>query len=436
MENKKIIQEELDRIKLLFSYDTSYTLTENVELTEQKQLKSLFKSDAALAKTAARELDAAGMAGLKGGVKRMDGVVLNKADDIIKAVKTGKLAPAELGRVNAALLKNTKNPAVKTAVIQDVVGTSTFATKYGVKTESEAVVSLQTKGWTKADAKAAVTEYKNSGKSFKGKKPTGTGKGKGVNKKPPKKTRAKKGQGKIKSVPGKTNWKSFIKSIPGWYGRSRTLRWLVRIGGVYLAYKWFIESDSSAPFPDCIRKNIPEEDFIKMTNEEDNSVLISDTGIDAIDTIGGGRFYDNGDFKTGNLKYEGTWEDVPGTGVVITIAGNQYTMSCEGIVDDTEDEDEDDGNEDGVITYRNCSSVPFDLGCISKDIEMVQSCLEIKPVDGKLGPITKSGIKNAGYSVPLTQSDLDKIKEKCGGTTTTTTTIYTPERTNYETTDL
>ena len=37
----------------------------------------------------------------------------------------------------------------------------------------------------------------------------------------------------------------------------------------------------------------------------------------------------------------------------------------------------------------------------------------IKTVDGKLGPITQSGIKDNGYSVPLSQSDLDKIKEKC-----------------------
>lgn len=429
MENKNIIQEEINRFKLLSKYDSSQTLTENtISLSEQAQaLKTLFKTDAAVARTAARELDA-GLMGVKGGITRVDGVVLRNSDDIIKAVKAGKLAPAELGKVNTALLKSTKNPAVKTAVIQDVVGTTTFATKYGTKTEAEAIAALQAKGWTKADARQAIQQYKASGKTFKGVRvTTGTrtttstsGKGRGVNKTTPKKPRAKTGQGKIKPQPGKpTRWQQFKDKIKG-MTRSKIFKYLLAAGGLYLVWRWWM-SEGSAPFPDCIGKNIPEEDFERMVNEGDGSVLISDTGINVIDREGGGKFYDDKKFVTGNNKYSGTWEDVPGIGVVITIAGAQYTMSCEGVVSDTEDT-----SGGGGTSYQQCTSFPYSKGCKSEDIRKVQECLGIS-ADGKLGPITEKALKDSGYSVPLTQSDFDSIIKKCVPSntedTTTTTTI-------------
>lgn len=424
MENKNIINEEINRIKLLFSYDSSKTLNENLQLSEQSQLKSLFRADAAVARTAAKELDTA-MASIKGGVTRVDGVILKNGDEIIKAVKAGKLAPAELGKINGALLKTSTNPAVKTAVIQDVVGTSTFATKYGTKTEAEAISALQAKGWTNADAKAAIAEYKSSGKSFKGGKSAGKGtggnttntqgKGKGVNNTKPKKTRTKSGQGKIKAQPGKpTRWQQFKNRLVG-LSRTKIFKLLLAAGGLYLVYRWWTD-EGSAPFPDCIGKNIPEEDFEKMVNEGDGSVLISDTGVAAIDRAGGGKFYDDKKFVTGNGKYSGTWEEVTGTGVVITIGGTQYTMSCEGVQDDEDDDDGGGGGGGtggGGTTYKDCASFPYSKGCKSEDIRKVQECLGIS-ADGKLGPNTETTLKNNGYSVPLTQADYDKIMEKCG----------------------
>lgn len=430
MENKNIIQEEINRFKLLSKYDSSQTLTENTSsLSEQAQaLKTLFKTDAAVARTAARELDA-GLMGVKGGITRVDGVVLRNSDDIIKAVKAGKLAPAELGKVNTALLKSTKNPAVKTAVIQDVVGTTTFATKYGTKTEAEAIAALQAKGWTKADARQAIQQYKASGKTFKGGRvTTGTrtttstgGKGRGVNKTTPKKPRAKAGQGKIRKQPGKPSvWQQFRDKIKG-MSRSKIFKYLLVAGGLYLVWKWWSD-EGSAPFPDCIGKNIPEEDFERMVNEGDGSVMISDTGISAIDRVGGGKFYDDKTFKTMNEKYSGTWEEVPGVGVVINIQGNEYTMSCEGKTE--EDKDEGGG---GGTSYRECTSFPYSKGCKNDNIRKVQDCIGVT-ADGKLGPKTEKALKDAGYSVPLTQSDFDSIIKKCvpsntEDTTTTTTTI-------------
>ena len=103
MEKNNLITEEVNRIRLLFKYDSQQTLSENIEnLNEQGWLGKALRGDAALAKTTARELEA-GISGLKGGVTRMDGVLLRDADEIIKAVKAGKLSAAELGKVNSAL---------------------------------------------------------------------------------------------------------------------------------------------------------------------------------------------------------------------------------------------------------------------------------------------------------------------------------------------
>jgi len=428
MENKNVILEEINRMKLLFSYDSSRTLTENVDVVSEQvsALKNLFKADAAVARTAAREIEA-GMAGLKGGVTRMDGVLLKNADDIVKAVKAGKLAPAELGRVNTALFKNTTNPAVKKAVLQDIVGTGTFTTKYGAKTEAEAIAALEAKGWTKADAKAAVKEYKASGKTFKGGKTTTTTGGSTKNTKKPTKKRVSRNSTKINSTKGSgkgiLDWRKVKEGFKN-FTRTKIFKYLLIAGGLYLVYKWWMDEGSS-PFPDCIGKNIPEEDFERMVNEGDGSVIISETGVSAIDRAGGGRFYDDKKFTTGNGKYSGTWREEPGAGVIITIEGNDYSMSCEGVIEDEEDTDGGDGGGDG---YTPCSSFPYKKGCKSNDIKKVQECLGIS-ADGKLGPGTEKAIKAKGYSVPLSQSDYDKIIANCGGSssssTTTTTTVYT-----------
>lgn len=431
MESKNIILEEVNRMKLLFSYDSSKTLTENVEVVSEQAsaLKSLFKADAAVARTAAREIEA-GMAGLKGGITRMDGVVLKNADDIVKAVKAGKLAPAELGKVNTALFKNTKNPAVKKAVLQDIVGTGTFTTKYGAKTEAEAIAALEAKGWSKADAKSAVQEYKASGKSFKGGKASTTSSKTSKtttskkNTTKPAKKRVSRNSTKINSTKGSgkgiLDWRKIKTGFKN-FTRTKIFKYLLIAGGLYLVYRWWMDEGSS-PFPDCIGKNIPEQDFERMVNEGDGSVIISDTGVPAIDRAGGGRFYDDKKFTTGNGKYSGTWREEPGVGVIITIGGNDYSMSCEGVVKDEEDNDGNDGDGDG---YTPCSSFPYKKGCKSNDIKKVQECLGIG-ADGKLGPGTEKAIKAKGYSVPLSQSDYDKIMANCGGSSvTTTTTVYT-----------
>lgn len=76
------------------------------------------------------------------------------------------------------------------------------------------------------------------------------------------------------------------------FSKTKIFKYLMIAGGLYLVYKWWTD-EGSAPFPDCIGKNIPKEDFERMVNEGDGSVIISDTGVEAIDRAGGGKFYDD-----------------------------------------------------------------------------------------------------------------------------------------------
>lgn len=404
--NEQII-ESLNRAKLLMGYKSSMTLTENVKtlknsfisesilIAENKPLlNALFGTadDAVrIASVAAKDLKYTKAIGtiddaMRNTTKKItdtSGKALGTADDIIKAMESGTLSKTGFNNLKSGMLKSSGlGDATKKELIAQAIKEPRNLKKYKGLTKKEIKDDLISKGYNPQLSDELAGEFTKL-----------------VGKTPP--------------VGGKVL--DSFKKVKELYGSSRAFRWLVRGGLGYLAYKMFM-AEGSSPFPDCIRKKITEEEFIKQNGENsDGSVLISKTGIETIDTVGGGKFYDNKDFKTGNGKYEGTWNDT-GSGIVITINGTDYAMSCDNTQDNEDTEDtEDEGNEDegGVITYRNCSSAPFGLGCISNDIKFVQSCLGIEPVDGKLGPITKSGLKDNGYSVPLSQSDLDKIKKEC-----------------------
>jgi hypothetical protein len=86
------------------------------------------------------------------------------------------------------------------------------------------------------------------------------------------------------------------------------------------------------------------------------------------------------------------------------------------------------GGGGGTNPEEKCKDFPFKRGCKNSYIRKVQECLGGLTVDGVLGPKTQSAIEKAGYSVPLSKSDYDKIMAKCGegNVETTTTTINLP----------
>lgn len=74
---------------------------------------------------------------------------------------------------------------------------------------------------------------------------------------------------------------------------------------------------------------------------------------------------------------------------------------------------DEDKKRTGKSKYIVCNNFPYALYCKSDDIRKVQGCLNVT-TDGALGPNTKASIEKAGYSVPLTKSDFDKIMANCG----------------------
>ena len=93
-----------------------------------------------------------------------------------------------------------------------------------------------------------------------------------------------------------------------------------------------------------------------------------------------------------------------------------------------ENVDDDDNVTPPPSPYKTCDSFPYSKFCKNDNIRKVQECLGIS-ADGKLGPKTEKAINDAGYSVPLSEGDFNKIMEKCGSENIDTDSLkQTPDR--------
>ena len=181
---KKILLEELSRIKYLNNYDSNKTSVENNQIiSEDGILGSLFKSgakegeaairdiaalknlesernllkaleaDKALVSTLSKDMEAvAKELEAFGGIMSKEGKQLKTAEEIITAIKTDKIAPAELGRFNVTLFKETGNAKISDALAKDIASSPTFINKYSNRSRSEVVSALESKGYTKSQA--------------------------------------------------------------------------------------------------------------------------------------------------------------------------------------------------------------------------------------------------------------------------------------------
>ncbi len=183
---KKILLEELSRIKYLNNYDSNKTSVENKKLTNEQDVRSLFnlfRTGAEESKAVVRDVSA--LKGLEsernllkaleadkslvsslskdmeavakeleafGGIVSKEGKQLKTAEEIILAVKENKIAPAELGRFNVTLFKETGNVKISDALAKDIASSPTFISKYSKKTRSEVVAALEAKGFSKVQA--------------------------------------------------------------------------------------------------------------------------------------------------------------------------------------------------------------------------------------------------------------------------------------------
>ena len=143
--DKKIL-EEIERIKLISGYSLKSTLTENINILLEKAILTVANAvDPAVVKGLKNVMhDTPGfLATLKninftqfGGITRMDGTILKNSDEILKALKSGKLTVQESGKVYRGVFRATTDPATLKAIAESTVLNSSFVRKYGVLTKS------------------------------------------------------------------------------------------------------------------------------------------------------------------------------------------------------------------------------------------------------------------------------------------------------------
>jgi hypothetical protein len=424
---KDIILEEINRNKLLMNYNSEITLSENISLVESVLLveqgrNALLKSILGVAdETAALALKRVKNAKYIAGVNLFDDIAiygktgLKSGDEVMTALIKNTLTKSQLSELTKGLMKTGKaTGSLRTQITNRAADLAVKDVRYANMAEKELSKTLVKKGYDPAIADEIAAKFANKrGKVVTTPKGKTTAKGKttpkGKNTTPAKKPRVKKET--YQAASGKvTIWQNVKSRLVG-MTRAKIFKYLLIAGGLYLVWKWWTD-EGSAPFPDCISKNIPKEDFEKMVNEGLDYVLITDTGNSTIDQNGGGRFFDDKKFTTGNGKYSGTWSEKDG-GIVITVSGTDYSISCEGM-EGSDDTDTDNGGGDGSGTgYRVCDSFPLTKGCKGSKVSEFQKCIGVS-ADGKFGPKTEQGLKDKGYSTTVTQEVYDKILKNCG----------------------
>lgn len=428
MENK--ILEELNRVKLLSFYDTNLTLSENHNLigdiniiSEQggRAIQTALKSDRALAKSMAKELDVI-MSEFRGGVMSSEGNLLKNGDEIVNALKKGTLKQAELGKVNTNLFRKTTNSAIKTAVAKDMIESKGFLKAMSEsKNEKEAIKRLMTgeKKFTQEEAEFLVKEYKNTGRGF-GQSALGAGKTTATGSK----------KVKTRKAPNKqSTFKNWIKKFGnGWKSMSRTKKILAIASagsGVYLLWRYFKDEEPGV-FNDCVLSYMSDEDLTKMAQIGfGEGIIISETPNRQINSLGGVKLFTNGKLESVSGGIKGTWSSDGGS-INVDIGGQSFSIPCTNEkIEDTDDEGS------GTSRYKDCGSGPFSKGCYEKDpnglIHKVQSCLGVNS-DGKFWNVTETALMNKTGKNSFTKDDVNTICSQSSQSSTTPTTTQTPQQ--------
>ena len=150
---KNIILEEINRFRFLSNYDNSKTSVENgVNLTEGIPGEALLKaleSDRALARSFRDELSSVG----KLGIQTRDLKLLKTPEEIIEAIKAGKIEVTDLGKINWTIFKNTKDAKLSEILSKDITSTTSFKNISAGKSKDEVIDLLKNK-YKVSDSKA------------------------------------------------------------------------------------------------------------------------------------------------------------------------------------------------------------------------------------------------------------------------------------------
>ena len=399
----ELINEEIQRAKLLMGYNSKKTLTENEDVIEYSSLNegvgNVVVDD--LLKTLVKTEGNVGLrSSIEAAIKDWNGLLVvnekglyyrtKNVDEIVKAMEKGTLSSiVEAGKLVKSMFKNAGSIEIKAAAGDAIVAMESFGKKYGGLTREQMVERLMARpaSYTRAEAETLAKKFENL-----------------------------KGGGKIKPdpvpphpdpVPVKPDPVPWDPTI---WERIKNLNWRKAvkylIGAGLLYWLWKYLTSENAPFPECLRGKLSGDDAKKVQEMGlDNALVLTKTGNGDIDSAGGGIFYDDNSFKSVNGRYSGKWS---GDGPInVNIGGKEYIIDCGGTPVPPPPPVPTKGK------CKPCSSFPMSKWCKSDKIKDIQNCLGGLSVDGCYGPKTEDKLKEMGYSTTITQAEYDKITKEC-----------------------
>jgi hypothetical protein len=283
-------------------YDSKDTLNENLEkINLSEQLSSLFGAgERALSNAAATEIKNV-LQNVGKQIQTIDGAVLSGGDDVVKALKAGKLADDSIRSIRTALLKSTTNPKIRTKLIDSLLENPQVLSKYAGKTENQIKAAFKRLGYSDEAALETATKIVNKSAS-------GAGVGAAAN-----------------AAVNTSKLASLYSSVRGlkWKGLPKIVRWGLTGAGLYAAYRYFIHEEQL--FPQCLEKKIP--DNLLPDALKNKSVIIKSTGNRQIDTLGGLKFYlDSDKVSSVNGSYTGTYS-CDGDNLMCDIGGSEFIVT-------------------------------------------------------------------------------------------------------------
>lgn len=158
-----LLIEEINKFKLLSSYNTKITLNENQNIISEapKVMKDVI-STIRIGDEILRDI--------VGGLKTKTNVRLNNWNEVINAVEKDLLSPAAYGQLRKSILMKVTDPDIKLAIAHDM---ALNAKTFQGKTNKQIIDLLTSKhGFTNADAKLVADEYDNIKSGTTGSAPT------------------------------------------------------------------------------------------------------------------------------------------------------------------------------------------------------------------------------------------------------------------------
>lgn len=380
--NTNLINEEINRVKLLMGYNPIKTLTENTEVILNEQWKAALED---LGKVVGRDSEGV-LRSLENAFKdgtidmrnmvTQDGVRLTKTADVLEAVRLGTLGPAGTGSFSKALFLKGSSTEMRVAGAEAITSMGKFVEKYSGKSREQIVELLMKDAkYSKADAEVLADTYLKKGRG-----------------KPPVPDPVPPVPDPIPPVPWNPKW--------NW---RKTIKYLIGAGLIYWLWKWLTES---SPFPECLRNKISEQDAQKIKDLGiEDALIIMKTGNSDIDSAGGGMFYENKEFKSVDESLKGEWsgEDP----IKVVVGDKELIVECGGTPPPPPPPPPKD------FRCKPCGDFPFTYTCKNDKIKEVQKCIGAKP-DGCYGPETQAKLGQKGYSLEITKEVFDKITQNCG----------------------